>query len=89
MKLQNKPFALVGVNIVDHQPGELKAVTKKESINWRSFDDDGGINRRWNSPPTPAFYVLDHQGVIRHKWMGHPGEEVIDAAVEKLVEAIP
>jgi hypothetical protein len=85
-KLKDKRFALIGVNIVDHKPDDLKAVMQKENLNWRSFDDDGTINRKWNSPPTPAFYVLDPQGVIRHKWIGHPGEEVIDAAVEKLIE---
>jgi hypothetical protein len=85
-KLKDKPFALIGVNIVAHKPGELKAVVEKENLNWRSFDDDGTIARKWNSPPTPAFYVLDAQGTIRHKWIGHPGEEVIDAALEKLLD---
>jgi len=27
--------------------------------------------------------------VIRQKWIGHPGEKVIDAAVETLVEDVP
>lgn len=88
-KLKDKSFALIGVNIVDHKPDELKAVMEKEFLNWRSFDDDGTISRKWNSPPTPAFYVLDQRGVIRQKWIGHPGEKVIDAAVETLVEDVP
>jgi hypothetical protein len=72
-----------------HKPEELKAVMDKENLNWRSFADDGTISRKWNSPPTPAFYILDHKGVIRHKWIGHPGEDVIDAAVEELIQAVP
>ena len=58
----------------------------KEDLPWRTFADDGSIAKKWNSP---AFYVLDHQGVIRHKWVGHPGDEAIEAAVEKLVQAVP
>ena len=71
-----------------HRPQELKKVMEKEKLRWRSFADDGTISRTWNSPATPAFYVLDHQGVIRHKWIGHPGEQVIDAAVARLVDNI-
>jgi peroxiredoxin len=57
----------------------------KENINWRTFDDSGDINDGWNLPMTPAFYVIDHDGVIRHKWVGKPGEKTIDAALEKLI----
>jgi peroxiredoxin len=69
-----------------HTPEALKEVMEKENLNWRSFADDGAIIRKWNSPATPAFYILDHNGVIRHKWIGHPGEESIDAALEKLIQ---
>ena len=58
----------------------------KENINWRSFDDDGAINRQWNLPPTPTFYIIDHKGTIRHKWVGKPGEKSVDTALEKLIQ---
>ena len=80
---------MIGINVMSHKPEELRVVMEKENLNWRSFADDGSISRTWNSPPTPAFYVLDHQGVIRHKWIGHPGEQVIDAAVKQSIQAIP
>ncbi len=67
------------------EPETLKEVMRKENLNWRSFADDGAIQRKWNSPPTPAFYVIDHKGVIRHKWIGHPGGKTIDAALERLI----
>ena len=52
---------------------KLKEVMDKEKLNWRSFADQG--HRRQVEPgPTPTFYVLDPKGVIRHKWVGSPGE---------------
>jgi peroxiredoxin len=58
----------------------------KHEINWRSIDDEGAINRQWNIPATPAFYIIDHKGTIRHKWVGKAGEKAIDAALEKLIQ---
>ena len=64
----------------------------KEKLNWRSFadhgegSDQGPISSQWNLVGTPTLYVLDHKGVIRHKWLGSPGEDKIDAAIEKLIK---
>jgi hypothetical protein len=88
LKLRDKPFALIGVNVLAHKPEALKAVMQKENLIWRSFADDGSIARKWNSPPTPSFYVLDQQGVIRYKWLGHPGEQVINSALEALIHQV-
>jgi hypothetical protein len=85
-KLENKPFALIGVNSWTHEPGELKQAMTKEQINWRSFDDSGAINAQWNSPYTPAYYLMDHKGIIRGKWAGKPSEKSIDAVLEKLIQ---
>ena len=41
MKLSSQPFALIGINLIGHPPGDLKAVMEKEDLNWRSIDDDG------------------------------------------------
>ena len=68
-----------------HEAGALKEVVEKENINWRSFDDDRTISRQWNSPATPSFYVIDHEGVIRNKWAGHPGKKIIDAVLEEMI----
>ena len=58
----------------------------KEKLNWRSFADQGAITRQWNSPATPAFYIIDHKGTIRRKWVGNPGERSLDAALLKLIQ---
>ena len=59
----------------------------KEKITWRTTADDGSIAEKWNSPGTPVYYVLDPEGVIRHKWVGYPGEKALDAGLEKLIQA--
>lgn len=60
---------------------------EKESLTWRSFAHQEGINDKWNSS-TPAYYVIDHKGVIRAKWVGYPGEQAIDSALEKLIKDV-
>ena len=88
-KMVDKPFALVGVNS-DPDLKKLKPVLEEEQITWRSFwngkDGTGGpISKEWNVHGWPTLYVIDHKGVIRHKWVGSPGNEKMDAAIEKLV----
>ena len=86
--MEGKPFALIGVNINPHGPKELKEVMDKEKMNWRSFAKAEAIAHQWNLRGTPTLYVLDHKGMIRHKWAGSPGETVLDAALEKLIKDV-
>lgn len=67
------------------EPGALKEFMTTEKLPWRTFDDRGEIGRGWNRPATPAYYLIDHEGVIREKWVGNPGAAVMDATVEKWV----
>lgn len=88
--LKSKPFALIGVNLLGHEPKKLKAVMDKENLTWRTFADvgalgHGAITARWNVSSTPTLYVIDHKGVIRHKWLGAPGAETIDSALAPLI----
>ena len=88
--LKDKPFALIGVNVGGNAKN-LKDVVKKERLTWRSFADlgnagAGAIAARWNLTNTPTLYVLDHKGVIRHKWLGGPGEMAIDSALDRLIK---
>jgi hypothetical protein len=80
------------VNTNQYNPTRLKEVMDKEKLNWRSFADvnapnanSGPICSKWNLRGTPTLYVLDHKGVIRYKWLGSPGEKVIDEALNKLL----
>ncbi len=93
--MKDRPFALIGVNVNGYDAKKLKEVMDKEKLSWRSFADEGAIIGKWNLPGTPTFYVIDHRGIIRHKWVGSPAdyklgglpdEKVIDAALEKLIK---
>jgi hypothetical protein len=69
--LADKPFALIGVNGMAADPKKLKAVMEKEKLNWRTVADNGTISATWSARSTPAYYLLDPKGVIRHKWLGY------------------
>jgi hypothetical protein len=88
-RLEGKPFALVGVNS-DSDRTALKKVLQEENITWRSFFDGGKVGgpiaTRWAVEGWPTLYVIDHQGVIRHKHVGSPGDKVLDDEIEKLLK---
>ena len=88
--MESKPFVLLGVNS-DQSKDELKKVIEKENMTWRSWFDgpgtQGPIATKWNVSGWPTLYVVDHKGVIRHKWVGSPGDKTLDEALEKLVKA--
>ncbi len=88
-RMEDKPFALIGINS-DSDREECKKKNEKAEITWRSFWNGGStggpISTEWNVRGWPTLYVLDHKGVIRHKWLGTPGEKIIDEALDKLVK---
>ena len=88
-RLENKPFVLLAVNSDADRAG-LKKVLAEEKITWRSWWDGGStqgpLATKWNIQGWPTLYVLDHKGVIRHRWIGSPGDKTMDEAIDKLVE---
>jgi AhpC/TSA family len=87
-RMGKRPFELIGVN--SDKPDVLQRELTQNQINWRSFKneqpDQGPITRAWSVRGHPALFLIDHKGVIRHKWVGNPGDEVIERAVEALVK---
>jgi Thioredoxin-like len=90
-RLEGKPFVILGVNS-DEDRDELKQVMKQEGITWRSFwnggSTDGPISSKWNVRGWPTMYIIDAKGVIRHKWLGSPGDKVLDEAIDAHVKEI-
>ncbi len=88
-KLEDKPFAILGVNS-DKDREELKKTLEEEKITWRSFwnggSTNGPISKRWNVRGWPTLYVIDHEGIIRGKYLGNPGDAVLDGLIEELVK---
>jgi hypothetical protein len=89
-KFESKPFALLGINS-DTDKDALKKVLGDEHITWRSWwngpeGTNGPISTKWNVSGWPTLYVLDHKGVIRHKYLGSPGDKILDDVLEKLVK---
>ena len=88
-RLAAQPFAIVGVNSDDDLEA-LQPALKKENITWRSFwngpdGTSGPISTRWNISGWPTLFLIDHEGVIRYKWLGAPEGDVLDKAIDELV----
>ncbi len=86
-RLANDPFALLGVN----SDGDCESVLprlQEEGINWRNAIDvtpSGDWATKWNVQGWPTLYLIDAEGVIREKWIGSPGDDVLDQKIDELV----
>lgn len=68
---------------------QLKPRLAEEKITWRSFWDGprgtaGPISKAWHVSGWPNLYVIDHEGVIRHK--SHNSPE-LDKVLRQCIEA--
>ena len=89
-RLADAPFALIGVNS-DADLEALRPRLAEENITWRSFwngpEGTGGpISARWNVRGWPTLYLIDAQGKIRDVFTGNPGNDLLDAKIEALIE---
>lgn len=86
-KLENKPFALIGVDS-DQTREALKKAIEKEHLTWRHFFDggtSGPIATKWNVHAWPTIYILDAKGVIRYKNLrGEKMEKAVDKLLAEL-----
>ncbi len=85
-RLENKPFALIGVN----SDGDIDRARKAVSVNdlsWRSFWDGnrGPIAAQYRIRSWPTILFIDHNGIIRDK--GKRGEDA-SKAIDKLLAAM-
>ena len=89
-RLADKPFVIIGVNS-DTDRDKLKETLKEEKITWRSFwngekGTGGPISMEWNVRGWPTLYIIDADGVIRHKFLGNPGDKKMDEFIDALVK---
>lgn len=83
-KMAGRPFTLLGINS-DQSRSVLKKKFASEKITWPNIHEgmQGEIARKWNVRAWPTIYVIDAEGVIRHRDIHGPEYE---RAVEKLVK---
>jgi hypothetical protein len=89
-RLESKPFALIGVNS-DRNREDCKKKNVQQQITWRSFWNGpqgtaGPISKEWNVRGWPTLYLIDHNGIIRRKFVGSPGDAVLDKLIDELVK---
>lgn len=81
---KDQPFALIGINS-DGDRESLKEIMQEHGITWRNGYDgtpgSGPLANRWNVHGWPTIYILDAQGVIRHR-------DLRDQAMEEAVDAL-
>jgi thiol-disulfide isomerase/thioredoxin len=83
-RLKDKPFTLVSIS-ADEKKETLTDFLAKEKMPWTHWwrGNTGGIFDDWNVWYYPTIYVIDAQGVIRHKDL--KGEE-LEKAVNVLLD---
>ncbi len=83
-KLKDKPFALISIS-ADDEKKTLTDFLEKEKMPWTHWwTGPKGIVKDWNVQFFPTIYVIDAEGVIRHKNIR--GKELEDAVVKLLAE---
>jgi thiol-disulfide isomerase/thioredoxin len=87
-RLEKKPFVLVSVS-ADNKKEALEQFLEKQAMPWVHWWDEGPKSQvlaKYRVRAFPTLYLIDHTGVIRHKWVGSPEADKLDKAVEDLVK---
>lgn len=85
-RLKDRPFTLLGINS-DESRSALQKIIKEQNITWPNIYDGtpgkGPIAKQWNVWGWPTIYVIDQEGVIRHRNLR---DEKLEKAVMELLE---
>jgi len=86
-ELKGRPFVIIGVN--SDKKEKLKKLVQDKTVTWRSFTDKqkGGskISAQWGVHAWPTLFLIDHNGIIKHKDLR--GKEMEKAICEMIAEA--
>jgi peroxiredoxin len=85
-RFQERPFVYLSV-VADEEPRTVDEAIAKGDITWRCWYDgmDGPIARRWNIRGWPTTFLVDAEGIIRHR--DSPVDQLPDL-VEELVRKV-
>jgi thiol-disulfide isomerase/thioredoxin len=83
-RLKDKPFSLVSIS-ADEKKETLKEFLSKEKMPWTHWwnGSEGGVIDDWSIQYFPTIYVIDSEGVIRHKDLR---DDKLEAAVNELLK---
>jgi thiol-disulfide isomerase/thioredoxin len=84
--MSKKPFVLLSVS-VDTEKATLTEFMATEKMPWNHWWDGakGPVAKMFKIRAFPTLFLIDAKGVVRKKWVGSPGNEALDKAVEELV----
>jgi len=90
-RFQGEPFAIVGVNC-DSDVGKARDAVTRNGVTWRSFRDHAedrraAITGDWKVVGYPTLYLIDHNGIIRKRWIGGPSPEELTHMTAVLIDA--
>jgi WD40 repeat protein len=82
-------FAMLGVNC--DSTNTLRQIIEDGKVTWRCWDDgkSGPIAEKWQVASYPTMFIIDHDGVIRHKLQGMSKPGLLKETVSKLVRTVP
>ncbi len=85
-KLSDKHFVLLSVN-VDEKKETLTDFLENEKMPWQHWWEGpkGAIAKMFKVRAYPTIYLIDAKGIVRNRWIGSPGNEVLDKTVGDLV----
>ncbi|MCE9562424.1 MAG: TlpA family protein disulfide reductase [Planctomycetes bacterium] len=86
--MKDKPFVLISAS-ADDKKETLEKFIEKEPMPWVHWWDEGAespVLKAYRVRAFPSLFLIDHSGIVREKWVGDPGSEKIDKAVEDLVK---
>lgn len=88
-RFAEEPFATIGVN-TDTDVKGFSAKAKARDIRWRNALTGGSnnaISRRYQVAGYPTVLVIDHEGVIRRRYLGPPPHGELEKAIRELISA--
>jgi hypothetical protein len=87
---EDKPFALLGVN-TDKSKDIYVRRAEEMKVTWRSAwtgGTDNPISRKFRVSGYPTLFLIDHEGVIREKWVGPPSNDELEKAIDEALAEV-
>ncbi len=88
-RFEDQPFAALGVN-TDSDKQRFLELVKSRDVTWRNAftgGKDNAISRLYRVNGYPTILVIDHEGVIKRRYLGAPKPRELERVIEELVEA--